>query len=185
MCRAASTGRARLRASSSASRTQVERFAPGFRDRILARHMLTPPDFAARNPNLVEGDVGGGSTALDQLIFRPVPSLSPYRTPIARPLHRQRRDLPRPRRPRHRRGCRRPLRPARHPLPPPHAVTISRPRNCRLATSLHGERTFARPLFAFRPAIHYYPDVGTRHNVVRCAFRRDRTRDGGNDGSSE
>jgi phytoene dehydrogenase-like protein len=62
--------------------TQVERFAPGFRDHILARHILTPPDFAARNPNLVDGDVGGGSTALDQLIFRPVPSLSPYRTPL-------------------------------------------------------------------------------------------------------
>lgn len=61
---------------------QVERFAPGFRDRILARHVLTPPDFAARNANLVDGDVGGGSTALDQLIFRPVPSLSPYRTPV-------------------------------------------------------------------------------------------------------
>jgi phytoene dehydrogenase-like protein len=61
---------------------QVERFAPGFRDLILARHILTPPGFAARNPNLVDGDIGGGSTALDQLIFRPVPSLSPYRTPI-------------------------------------------------------------------------------------------------------
>jgi phytoene dehydrogenase-like protein len=61
---------------------QIERFAPGFRDRILARHVLAPADFAARNPNLVDGDVGSGSTALDQLIFRPVPSLSPYRTPL-------------------------------------------------------------------------------------------------------
>lgn len=61
---------------------QIERFAPGFRDRILARHVLTPAAFAARNANLVEGDVGNGSTALDQLIFRPIPSLSPYRTPI-------------------------------------------------------------------------------------------------------
>ncbi|MGI8856651.1 MAG: phytoene desaturase family protein [Thermomicrobiales bacterium] len=61
---------------------QVERFAPGFRNRILARHTIAPPDFAARNPNLVEGDVGAGSTALDHLIFRPIPALSPYRTPI-------------------------------------------------------------------------------------------------------
>lgn len=61
---------------------QIERFAPGFRDRILARHILTPPDLTARNRNLIDGDVGGGSTALDQLIFRPIPTLSPYRTPI-------------------------------------------------------------------------------------------------------
>lgn len=61
---------------------QVERFAPGFRDRILARHILTPTGLAARNANLVEGDVGNGSTALDQLVFRPIPSLSPYRTPL-------------------------------------------------------------------------------------------------------
>jgi phytoene dehydrogenase-like protein len=61
---------------------QVERFAPGFRDRILARHVLTPAQMAARDANLVEGDVGNGSTALDQLIFRPIPSLSPYRTPV-------------------------------------------------------------------------------------------------------
>ncbi len=61
---------------------QVERFAPGFRDRILARHVITPPDFTRRNRNLIDGDVGGGSSALDQLIFRPLPSLSPYRTPI-------------------------------------------------------------------------------------------------------
>ncbi|MCA1669008.1 MAG: NAD(P)/FAD-dependent oxidoreductase [Thermomicrobia bacterium] len=61
---------------------QIERFAPGFRDRILARHVLAPPGFAARNRNLIGGDVGGGSSALDQLLFRPIPSLSPYRTPI-------------------------------------------------------------------------------------------------------
>ncbi|HSZ14131.1 MAG TPA: NAD(P)/FAD-dependent oxidoreductase [Solirubrobacteraceae bacterium] len=61
---------------------QVERFAPGFRDLILARHVLGPADLQRRNANLVGGDVGGGSYALDQLIFRPVPSLSPYRTPL-------------------------------------------------------------------------------------------------------
>lgn len=61
---------------------QVERFAPGFRDLILARHVLGPADLQRRNANLRGGDVGGGSYALDQLIFRPVPSLVPYRTPL-------------------------------------------------------------------------------------------------------
>ena len=61
---------------------QVERFAPGFRDRILARHVLAPADLEARNANLVGGDVGGGSYSLHQVVFRPVPSLSPYRTPV-------------------------------------------------------------------------------------------------------
>jgi phytoene dehydrogenase-like protein len=62
---------------------QVERFAPGFRDRILARHVLGPRELEARDPNLVGGDVGGGSYRLRQAVFRPVPSLSPYRTPLA------------------------------------------------------------------------------------------------------
>jgi phytoene dehydrogenase-like protein len=61
---------------------QVERFAPGFRERILARHVLGPRDLEQRNQNLVGGDVGGGSYTLDQVIFRPLPSLSPYRTPL-------------------------------------------------------------------------------------------------------
>jgi phytoene dehydrogenase-like protein len=61
---------------------QVERFAPGFRDRILARHVLGPADLEARNDNVAGGDVGGGSYGLDQVIFRPVPGLSPYRTPV-------------------------------------------------------------------------------------------------------
>ncbi len=61
---------------------QVERYAPGFRDRILARHVLGPAGLERRNPNLVGGDVGGGTYRLDQVIFRPAPSLSPYRTPL-------------------------------------------------------------------------------------------------------
>jgi phytoene dehydrogenase-like protein len=61
---------------------QVERFAPGFRDRILARHVLGPAEMERRNANLVGGDVGGGSYRLDQVIFRPMPSVSPYRTPL-------------------------------------------------------------------------------------------------------
>jgi phytoene dehydrogenase-like protein len=62
---------------------QVERYAPGFRDRILARHVLGPAELERRDRNLVGGDVGGGSYRLDQVVFRPVPSLSPYRTPVA------------------------------------------------------------------------------------------------------
>lgn len=60
----------------------IEHYAPGFRQRILARHVLTPPDMEQRNANLVGGDVGAGSNALDQLLFRPLPTLSPYRTPV-------------------------------------------------------------------------------------------------------
>jgi phytoene dehydrogenase-like protein len=61
---------------------QVERFAPGFGDLVLARHVMDPGDLQERNDNLEHGDVGGGSYELDQLVFRPVPSLSPYRTPL-------------------------------------------------------------------------------------------------------
>ncbi len=61
---------------------QIERFAPGFRERILARHIMAPGDLQARNANLVGGDVGGGSYALDQLILRPLPALNPYATPL-------------------------------------------------------------------------------------------------------
>ena len=73
---------------------QVERFAPGFRDRILARHVLGPADLEARNANLVGGDVGGGSYRLRQVVFRPLPKLTPYSTPLQGPVHRQRRDVP-------------------------------------------------------------------------------------------
>jgi phytoene dehydrogenase-like protein len=61
---------------------QVERFAPGFRERILARSVLTPADFEQRNANLVGGDVNGGMMDLRQLFARPVARLDPYRTPL-------------------------------------------------------------------------------------------------------
>jgi len=61
---------------------QIERFAPGFRDRVLARHVMAPGDLQRRNSNLVGGDVGGGSYTMDQLLFRPLPSLDPYSTPL-------------------------------------------------------------------------------------------------------
>ena len=60
---------------------QVERFAPGFRDRILARSVLSPTALEARNPNLVGGDLGGGAIDLHQFLFRPTRSL--YGTPLA------------------------------------------------------------------------------------------------------
>jgi phytoene dehydrogenase-like protein len=58
---------------------QVERFAPGFRDVILARSVRTPADIARENPNLVGGDVGGGSNELMNLFLRP--TWRRYRTP--------------------------------------------------------------------------------------------------------
>lgn len=71
-----------LDAAIEAVEAQIERFAPGFRDLVLGRHVLAPSGLEERNANLVGGDVGGGSYALDQLVFRPLPSLSPYRTPL-------------------------------------------------------------------------------------------------------
>jgi phytoene dehydrogenase-like protein len=50
---------------------QIERFAPGFRDRILARHVTTPADLERRNPNLVGGDIGMGTMDWRQLLLRP------------------------------------------------------------------------------------------------------------------
>jgi len=59
---------------------QVERFAPGFRDTILSRHIFAPADLQRHNANLVGGDITGGAQDLRQLIFRPTPML--YRTPL-------------------------------------------------------------------------------------------------------
>ena len=61
---------------------QMERYAPGFRDLIIGRHVMLPKALQENNENLVGGDVGAGSYTLDQVVFRPVPSLSPYRTPL-------------------------------------------------------------------------------------------------------
>ncbi|HZD03486.1 MAG TPA: NAD(P)/FAD-dependent oxidoreductase [Longimicrobiales bacterium] len=60
---------------------RVERFAPGFRDRILARSVRPPADLEAANPNLVGGDINGGVQDLSQMLARPVLSLDPYATP--------------------------------------------------------------------------------------------------------
>ncbi len=61
----------------------VERYAPGTKGNILARHVETPADLERRNPNLVGGDSGGGSHHLNQnFLFRPVPGWAKYRTPV-------------------------------------------------------------------------------------------------------
>ncbi len=60
---------------------QVERFAPGFRDRILARAVTGPAELERYNPNYVGGDINGGNQDLRQLITRPVARLDPYSTP--------------------------------------------------------------------------------------------------------
>jgi phytoene dehydrogenase-like protein len=61
---------------------QVERFAPGFRELVLARAATAPADFERRNRNLVGGDINGGVLDLSQLFFRPVRKIVPYRTPL-------------------------------------------------------------------------------------------------------
>lgn len=63
---------------------QVERHAPGFRDLVLARRTWTTRDLEARNPNLVGGDIAGGSNEWRQVLFRPVARLDPYATPNPR-----------------------------------------------------------------------------------------------------
>jgi phytoene dehydrogenase-like protein len=61
---------------------QVERFAPGFREVVLARHSMGPAELEARNRNLVGGDLNAGAMDLGQLLFRPVRRPVPYRTPL-------------------------------------------------------------------------------------------------------
>jgi phytoene dehydrogenase-like protein len=60
---------------------QIERFAPGFRDLVLARSVRTAADLAAYDPNYVGGDINGGAGTLTQTLLRPVPRWNPYRTP--------------------------------------------------------------------------------------------------------
>jgi phytoene dehydrogenase-like protein len=59
---------------------QVERFAPGFRATILAKHTRTAPQMQAWNANLLGGDISGGAMTLAQIFRRP--TLPPYRTPL-------------------------------------------------------------------------------------------------------
>src|ERR687897_811268 len=62
---------------------RLEARAPGFRDRVVARHVQGPGDLERENPSLIGGDIGGGTSQLhQQLIFRPVPGLARPSTPI-------------------------------------------------------------------------------------------------------
>jgi phytoene dehydrogenase-like protein len=59
---------------------QLERFAPGFGDRVVARHVTTPSQFEAHNPNYVGGDITGGAATFRQLVARPRFGPDPYAT---------------------------------------------------------------------------------------------------------
>lgn len=61
---------------------QVERFAPGLRERILARHIRSPADFESYNPNYIGGDIITGANTPLQSLFRPRVALDPYATGI-------------------------------------------------------------------------------------------------------
>lgn len=61
---------------------QIERFAPGFRSRILAKHVYTATEMESYNPNYVGGDINGGVQDWRQLFTRPVARWSPYTTPV-------------------------------------------------------------------------------------------------------
>jgi phytoene dehydrogenase-like protein len=61
---------------------QIERFAPGTRERIVAQHTIDPQAFEKYNPNYVGGDIATGANSLRQMILRPRVSLDPYATGI-------------------------------------------------------------------------------------------------------
>jgi phytoene dehydrogenase-like protein len=68
--------------AATAIERQLERFAPGFGDIVLARSVQGPAELEERNPNYVGGDINGGSARLRQLFARPVARPVPYRTPL-------------------------------------------------------------------------------------------------------
>ncbi len=59
---------------------QIERFAPGFRDVIRARHVISPRALQAHNANMIGGDIGGGANTLRQFLLRPAVRWNPYTT---------------------------------------------------------------------------------------------------------
>lgn len=61
---------------------QIERFAPGFRDRVMARHVMNTTALEAHDPNLVGGDISGGANTLHHLLIGPVLRRVPYATPL-------------------------------------------------------------------------------------------------------
>jgi len=67
---------------SAAIEAQIERFAPGFSELVLARSVRTAAEEEAHNPNYVGGDIAGGVSTLRQTVFRPTIAWNPYRTPL-------------------------------------------------------------------------------------------------------
>jgi phytoene dehydrogenase-like protein len=61
---------------------EIERFAPGLRERIVGRHVMTPADLESYNPNYIGGDIAGGANDPRQLVLRPRLALDPYATGI-------------------------------------------------------------------------------------------------------
>jgi phytoene dehydrogenase-like protein len=61
--------------------SQIERFAPGFRDCILGRHTMSAPDFETYNPNYIGGDISGGLQSVLQVLGRPSLRVTPYAMP--------------------------------------------------------------------------------------------------------
>ncbi|MCV2488792.1 NAD(P)/FAD-dependent oxidoreductase [Geodermatophilus sp. YIM 151500] len=61
---------------------QIERFAPGFRDTVVERHMMDARQMEAWNPNHVGGDIANGEASLRQMLARPVPRWNTYKTPL-------------------------------------------------------------------------------------------------------
>jgi phytoene dehydrogenase-like protein len=70
----------------AAIEAQIERFAPGFRDLVLARHVTSPADLERDNASYVGGAISGGATDITQMFTRPVARLDPYTTPNPRIL---------------------------------------------------------------------------------------------------
>ncbi len=66
----------------AAIEAQIERFAPGFGDLVLARHSRTAAAEEAANPNYVGGDIAAGSQTVRQVVARPAARWNPYRTPL-------------------------------------------------------------------------------------------------------
>jgi phytoene dehydrogenase-like protein len=67
---------------SNAIEEQIERFAPGFRDTILERHVMNTEELETHNANYHGGDIGGGANNLSQLFTRPALRKSPYRSSL-------------------------------------------------------------------------------------------------------
>ena len=64
--------------------SQIERFAPGFRDRILARRTINTAQYEAHDANFIGGDIAGGANTMMQFLTRPFPKFDPYATPNER-----------------------------------------------------------------------------------------------------